>query len=551
MLNCYLLLRRLLCQLAFLLAIPSCLYAQVPTWQGALHPSTGQASVAAVATDANGNVYLTGRLVGTASFGPIGAGSTGTTSLYVAKWNTQAQAFDWVRTNGGPGNAYGNALAVHDDMVYVAGSYEGTATFGPTTLVAPGLAADGLVLGLSTEGIFTWARAISSASVDQATAVAVSGSSIYVAGTVGALATLGGLTLLAQGWGNSGTYVAKLTEAGPATTFGWAVAGGAGGASYTYALAASGPAVYLGGNFLSPTTAFGPTTLTNTNGNTRDGFIAKLLDAGPSASYQWVQAIGGPGEEYVWALAAEGSALYVGGQFGGSATLGGLSLQSSTAVQGFVAKLTDNGATSSFTWAQPVPATVNSTTKALAVRGAQVFATGLYAGGITLGPSTLPSGGGNTYVACLLDAGASSAYTWAAGSTTSNSACQGTALALGGNTSYVGGTGYGTLAFGATTLTSSSSYDTGFLAVLGNAVALSTPPGAAAATLRLYPNPASGLATLQGATPGTPVLILDAVGRRVATATADASGSAALPVGLAPGVYIVRAGAATVRWVVE
>ncbi|RYF57215.1 MAG: TonB-dependent receptor, partial [Comamonadaceae bacterium] len=144
---------------------------------------------------------------------------------------------------------------------------------------------------------------------------------------------------------------------------------------------------------MSATTTFGSTTLVNTIANTRDGFIAKLLDAGPSASYQWVQNIGGPGEEFVWALAANGSALYVGGEFGASATFGGLTLQSTTAVKGYVAKLTDNGLNSSFTWVQPVSATVNSTTKALAVSGAQVYATGLYAGTATLGPTTLPSGG--------------------------------------------------------------------------------------------------------------------------------------------------------------
>jgi hypothetical protein len=45
--------------------------------------------------------------------------------------------------------------------------------------------------------------------------------------------------------------------------------------------------------------------------------------------------------------------------------------------------------------------------------------------------------------------------------------------------------------------------------------------------------------------------IFDALGRRVATATADARGTAALPGGLAPGVYVVRAGTGTARWVVE
>jgi hypothetical protein len=45
--------------------------------------------------------------------------------------------------------------------------------------------------------------------------------------------------------------------------------------------------------------------------------------------------------------------------------------------------------------------------------------------------------------------------------------------------------------------------------------------------------------------------VFDALGRRVATTIADARGTAALPGGLRPGVYVVRAGTGTVRWVIE
>ena len=81
----------------------------------------------------------------------------------------------------------------------------------------------------------------------------------------------------------------------------------------------------------------------------------------------------------------------------------------------------------------------------------------------------------------------------------------------------------------------------------------------AAAGLALYPNPAhGGAASLTGAAPGTVVTVYDALGRPVATTTADASGTAALalqagsyPVGLPAGVYVVRAGSRAVRLAVE
>ena len=72
--------------------------------------------------------------------------------------------------------------------------------------------------------------------------------------------------------------------------------------------------------------------------------------------------------------------------------------------------------------------------------------------------------------------------------------------------------------------------------------------------LALFPNPAhGGAATLTGVAAGQAVQVLDAVGRLVLSATADASGTAALalPAGLPGGVYVVRAGAQALRLTVE
>jgi hypothetical protein len=75
----------------------------------------------------------------------------------------------------------------------------------------------------------------------------------------------------------------------------------------------------------------------------------------------------------------------------------------------------------------------------------------------------------------------------------------------------------------------------------------------AAASLSLYPNPTTTGATLTGAQPGAVVSVFDAVGRSVASATANAAGSAALllPAGLPAGVYVVRAGPQALRLTVE
>lgn len=73
------------------------------------------------------------------------------------------------------------------------------------------------------------------------------------------------------------------------------------------------------------------------------------------------------------------------------------------------------------------------------------------------------------------------------------------------------------------------------------------------AGLALFPNPTKRAATLTGAQPGAVVTVLDALGRLVLSALADAAGTAALalPAGLASGVYVVRTGSQALRLAVE
>lgn len=76
-------------------------------------------------------------------------------------------------------------------------------------------------------------------------------------------------------------------------------------------------------------------------------------------------------------------------------------------------------------------------------------------------------------------------------------------------------------------------------------------PGGPAA-LQLRPNPARGQVLLTGAVPQAEVVLYDAIGRRLMMQRTTADGYATLALtGLAPGVYVVRVGAAVRRLVVE
>ena len=76
---------------------------------------------------------------------------------------------------------------------------------------------------------------------------------------------------------------------------------------------------------------------------------------------------------------------------------------------------------------------------------------------------------------------------------------------------------------------------------------------AVAGELALFPNQTTGAATLRGAAPGTPITVLDALGRQLLAATADAARPARLrlPPGTPAGVYVVRNGSQSRHLVVQ
>lgn len=111
-----------------------------------------------------------------------------------------------------------------------------------------------------------------------------------------------------------------------------------------------------------------------------------------------------------------------------------------------------------------------------------------------------------------------------------------------------GNFGSGTVAFGSTTITNTTASAAIFISYLSTATGL--PESATTPTFALAPNPAHATATLTGANAKTATL-LNALGRVVRTVSLSA-GAATLDVrGLPAGLYLVRAGGAARRLVVE
>lgn len=539
--------------------------AQAPAWQMAMSvgPTTGVPTpVRGMATDANGNVYLVGSFSGTASFGTFSLTSAGFTDAFVAKWNPVQQVFTWAQQMGGTGSDEALAVAVSGSSVYVVGKMSSSApVFGTITLSGAG-SADGFVTKLTDAGPatnFAWARLVGGNAAEGLGAVAVQGNAVYVGGqfSSAALALDGiALTNTAGSANTSDGLVARLTDTGAAATFSWARSIGGGDEDYVRVLAVAGPVLYVGGLFASPTCAVGNVNVASAGRN--DVFVVKYTDTGTAPVQAWVQTAGGPNDEGVNGMAVVGSSLYITGfLYSATAAFGSISLSNSSASGGnsdlYVAKLTDNGPTVAFAWAQQAGGPNRDNAIALTTQGTRFYVAGSIGNGFArFGSITLDNSGSlnSMVVARIDDLGSSGQWVWVlqAGNSRSDNAYAVAATPTG--TVYLGGTVDRSASFGPFTVMGPFIGSIGFLASLNDGP-LAVTAAQDMGSFSLLPNPARGTVTVR-----LPVLatlatftLLDALARPVRRQNIlpAAAGSEVVfdLTGIAPGVHALRVQAST------
>ena len=515
------------------------------------------------------SVYVTGRLFNDTKntqgvlFGGIspatsrtqvnGATPTASTDLLLAKYtdNGSSATLSWTQVGGGTDADVGNGVAASNGSVYVVGTlfnntlnnklvvFGGGGTTAGTTPVngATPTAGPDLLLAKYTDNgssaTLGWTQVGGGTSPDYGNGIAVSGGSVYVTGQLfnstnnSARVLFGGAGTTPGTVRVNGAYslaspdllLAKYTDNGSSATLGWTQVGGGSRTDYGKAVAASGPNVYVTGG-ITNTSDNGQVVLFGGGGTTagttpvsgalatphQDLVLAKYTDLGSTARLGWTQVGGGLNDTYSEGLTVSGSSVYVTGQlindasntqgvlFGGNGTTAGTvpvaGAANTVAYNLLLTKYFDQGSTGQFAWGLTGGGAASSAGYGVVVSGRQVYVAGSAETPATFGPATVTAG-------------------------------------------------YGSI-----------------LGVLPYLTDLVLTPlaarGASAGTaLTLYPNPTSGVARLAGISPGTTVQVLDALGRLVGTALADGRGAAALPGGLVPGVYVVRAGGQVARLVVE
>ncbi|GAB3849476.1 hypothetical protein GCM10028822_13920 [Hymenobacter terrigena] len=484
-------------------------WAAAITSQGAGSGGRARASVTSVAATAAGDVYATGYVEGTGvQTGSLSRalGSAGQ-AVFVARFSS-AGVCQWLLTADGISTLPTVALDPSTGGAVVAGTYHGSPSIGATAL-PPGTSPNGeavFVARVSPSG--QWLGAAGAAG----TAGVISGLNMAVgpAGQVAISSSRGGGTLtfgaysVATPASFDETYV--VAQLSPTNQWQWAV-GGTTDYSQTIGVAytATG-ALWVTGRGTAGT-IIGPLTLGAAGppaANTYSGFLGQLSPAGQWGTAQQFTP-SGPGVAAFGTVAvdAAGNALALGGMaaINGAVqtTVGGQLLAASNQrLLYFIAGLS-TGAQLRYVATVPAPTQYFGLTPvgiALDSSGA-LYLTGGFSGGLTLGASQLM------------------------GSYTPNGPPGGDAV----------------------------------VGKLANATVLATRAATSTTALACFPNPARTATTLHlpAAAQATTATLRDALGRSVRTYAIPAyAPSAPLDlVGLTPGLYVVRCGAAAGRLVVE
>jgi Bacterial Ig-like domain (group 3)/SdrD B-like domain/Beta-propeller repeat len=307
-------------------------------------------------------------VAGTIDFGAVlpGQAGAGDRDAFVRRYDADGNEV-WTRQFGSPGDDQATAIAIDSTGVYVAGT-----TFG--SLAGSSGGQDAFVRAYSSGGSLLWTSQFGSPGDDQATGVAAGASGIYVSGT-----TTGAL----PGQTSSGRQDAFVRRLNPGGAEGWTRQFGTAGADSATGVAADGSGVYVGGF-----TAGAFAGQTSSGGD--DAFVRKF-DAG--GADVWTRQFGTPGSDRVNGLTSGGAGVYVAGQTDG--TLPG---QTGAGDQdAFVSRFDADG--------NPVWTRQFGTPGADAVVGIAVSAAGLFVAGTTTGtfPGQTSAGGQNVFAARLVD----------------------------------------------------------------------------------------------------------------------------------------------------
>ncbi|MBC6699131.1 SBBP repeat-containing protein [Hymenobacter puniceus] len=504
-----------------------------PSWVNARVVGAGTSSLGGSAVDAAGNTYEAGSF-STPTFVLDGVTLTnqgGNGDAYLAKYAANG-ALLWVRQIGSTGLDTGLDVALDAaGNAYVTGFAGGPLELG-NGVSLPGNTSRTYVVRYSPQGTPQWGK--ESANFGSGSGIGTDASgAVYVAGSFSRTVSFDGATTTTPN-NSFGVYLARFSAAtgevqSLTTAYHFEVAG-TGTASYQLPKLAKAPAgdLYILNTF-SQLPVVGNTRLTSRGAT--DVLVARFTTQG---SLVWVQQLGGPSTDFVndGAVDAAGN-VYATGTFTGAATFGTTTLPGAGDIDGYVVKYAPQGI---MEWVLPLAGPGPDGFGSLSVDAAgNPYVAGNYSAGAQFADASLPNAGSRDLLVAALTPQGQLRWKQQAGGPGFDSASH-LGLSANGDLHLIGRFANACVV-GPFTLNTSAAFET-FLARLSSST-LAT-QAAQPLALAFYPNPATDQLHLPTLAAGTPIQLVDALGRVARTAVV----APATPVsvrGLAPGLYTLRA----------
>jgi len=290
-----------------------------------------------IAVDASGNVYVTGRFVGSVNFGGGALVSAGGMDIFLAKFNASG-VHQWSQRYGSndPSAEEGLSLALDAaGNVYVTGYFAGTVNFGGGNLVSAGTY-DMFLAKYNSSGVHQWSKRFGNTQGDVGYSVAIDASgSVLVTGYFSQTVDFGGGNLVSAG--SFDVFVAKFSSSG---SYQW-----------TKQFGGTGPdegvevAVDVSGNVLATGVFFGTVNMGGGNLVSAGNEEIFLVKYNASGVHQWSQRFGSTDSDVGFGVVTDGvGSVFVTGFFRGTVNFGGGALVSAGNEDIYLAKYDAGGA---------------------------------------------------------------------------------------------------------------------------------------------------------------------------------------------------------------
>lgn len=243
--------------------------------------SFGYDEGASIAADTSGNVYITGTFASVITFGTTTLTNTlSSIDIFLTKYNSSGNVV-WARKASGTENDAAHSVATDENgNIYVTGEFPSpTLAFGTTTLTntsSNGFDTDIFLVKYDASGNVLWANSMGGTQQDYARSVTTDASeNVYIIGDFSSPTITFGTITLTNPYTDP-SFITKFDASGSAI---WAKKSTGVVNSYDYSYCITTDAIgniYFTGNFQSPTIIFGIDTLTNNNNGSADIFLVKL-----------------------------------------------------------------------------------------------------------------------------------------------------------------------------------------------------------------------------------------------------------------------------------